>query len=77
MLNSPASQIFVHPITLGLVWDIRLPTSVGSSFSEVKEAMAAALAEFGRGGVPHLDDEILDYEARAMCGALGARYRFS
>ena len=77
VLNSPASQIFVHPITLGLVWDIRLPASVGSSFCEVREAMAEALDEFGRGGVPHLDDEILDYEARAMCGSLEARYRFS
>ena len=40
--------------------------------------MVSALSEFGRGGVPLLDDEILDYEAKALAATNHAdRYRFS
>lgn len=79
ILNSPASQVFIHPIALDIIWDVRLPLSVGFSFNEAKEALAAAVGEFGRGGMPGLEDEILEYEAKALVG-LGAaqnRYKFS
>lgn len=77
-INSPSNQVFIHPIAKVIIWDIRLPVSVSSSFEEVREAMAAAVGEFGRGGVPSLDDEILDYEAKATTPSnLINRYRFS
>jgi hypothetical protein len=77
-INSPSNQVFIHPIAKVLIWDIRLPISTNSSFEEIREAMAGAVGEFGRGGVPSLDDEILDYEAKAIAAAdLINRYRFS
>lgn len=50
------------------------------SLDKIKEAMAAAAAEFGRGGLPNLEDEILAYEARSIGegGRAGEdRYKFS
>lgn len=40
--------------------------------------MAATIGEFGRGGAPSLEGEILDYEARSVFASSAIdRYRFS
>jgi len=67
-VNRPSNQIFAHPITMEILWDVRMPTSANSSMDTVKEAMAASLGEFGRGGLIALDDEMLAYEAKVLKG---------
>lgn len=58
-----------------VLWDIRIPTELGYSLEKLKEVMAAAAGEFGRGSLPTLDDEILDYEAKTLKGLLPHRLR--
>lgn len=74
-VNNPSGQIFAHPITMEVLWDIRVPADISHSLDRLKEFMAASAEEFGRGGLPSLDDEILDYEAKTLKGLLPHRVR--
>jgi len=63
LLNSPSNQVFVHPLTRQLVWDIRNPAAVGLAFKEVQAALVTALADYGRGQVPVANFQIIAHEA--------------
>ena len=49
-----------------VLWDIRFPTGIDSSLDRLKEFMGASAEEFGRGGLPIFDNEILDYEVKSL-----------
>lgn len=36
-INAPASQIFIHPVTATIVWDIRFPANLGSGVQALKD----------------------------------------
>lgn len=76
-INSPSSQVFLHPITMEILWDVRFPADMSFSANKLKEFLGASAEEFGRGNLPIFNDEVLNYEIKNLGASPNGRLRYS
>lgn len=74
-LNSPAGQVFTHPLTGALIWDIKSEGLKTSDLSKARELLVLAFNDADcEGGIPP-EEAVLDAEAHAIAGTSFARWK--
>ncbi len=74
-LNSPAGQVFTHPLTGALVWDIKNMSQVSGGVSRIKEILAGAFEDACCDADSVPDEAVFEAEAHAIAGSLGERWK--
>lgn len=68
-INTPAGQVFTHPLTGALVWDMRAEALKSKDFLQAKELLALAYSDASCdvGEVP--EEAVFEAEAHALVGS--------
>jgi len=81
-INTPASQVFFHPIAATVLWDVRAPRELGRTKEDLAQWLSASLLEFGSPDVAEAAPLVLEQalkDAVDLWAGLGAtsawRYR--